>query len=280
MPVETRLEAAANRNAAVTKRQTLAVVMMTKNEETRLVACLDRVAGWAQEIVIIDDLSTDRTVEIAQRYTDKIFRLPSEDDHFRQWNRGIERATAEWVLHIDADEWVTPELKQAIDRALLDPQGHSAFELMRKNVFLGQPMRHGGWYHRHLILFRRDRARCVGKGIHVKLKVDGTIGFLNADIEHYPFSSISQFLERQNHYTSVEAGVMRDTQPPRPPRAVYFQAVVRPPKLWWKFWMKKGGYRDGWVGFVFSVLFAFTHFLLWAKYWEGLQATPSSRRPA
>ena len=253
-------------------RETLAIVMMTKNEEARLPACLDRVAGWADEIVIIDDLSTDRTTEIAQRYQSRIFRIASEDDHFQQWNRGIDRATSDWILHIDADEWVTPELKRAIDGILVNAGGHSAFEIMRKNVFLGRPMRHGGWYHRHLILFRRDRARCVGKGIHVRLKVDGTIGFLNADIEHYPFASIAQFLERQNHYTSVEARVMLEERGRLPDRAVYFQAGMRPLKLFWKFYVKKEGRKDGWVGFVFSWLFAFAHFLLWAKYWEAAHA--------
>ena len=169
---------------AVPRRGTLAVVMMTKNEEARLPACLDRVRGWADEVVIIDDLSVDRTVEVARRYTQKVFAIASEDDHYAQWNRGIERADSDWILHIDADEWVTPELKRAIDGILVDDGGHSAFDLMRLNHFLGRPMRHGGWRHRHRILFRRSRARCVGKGIHVRLQVDGTVGFLDADIEH------------------------------------------------------------------------------------------------
>ena len=257
-------------------RATLAVVLMTKNEEARLAACLDRVAGWADEIVITDDLSTDRTVEIARRYTDKIFSYASEDDHYRQWNRGIDHATSDWVLHIDADELVPPQLKEAISRILADPQGHSAFEIMRKNYFLGHPMRHGGWYHRHRILFRRDRARCVGKGIHVRLKVDGTTGFLRADIEHYPFVSVSQFLDRQNHYTSVEARAMLDERGRLPDRTIVFQAAVRPLKLFWKFYVKKRGYRDGWHGLVFSILFAFAHFLLWIKYWELLHLPPAA----
>jgi hypothetical protein len=140
---------------------------------------------------------------------------------------------------------------------------------MRRNVFLGHPMRHGGWYHRHRIFFRRERARCVGKGIHVRLHVDGTTGFLDADIEHYPFSSIAQFIDRQNHYTSVEAQVMCEQETQRPvASAIVFQAGVRPLKLFWKFYMKKHGYRDGWHGLVFSFLFAFSHFILWAKCWE------------
>ena len=260
------------------KRETLSVVLMVKNEETRLATCLDHVAGWAREIVIIDDLSTDRTMEIARRYTDKIFSIPSEDDHFAQWNRGIDRSSCDWILHIDADEVVTPGLKAAIDQILLEAHEYSAFEIMRKNVFLGHPMRYGGWYHRHLVLFRRDRARCVGKGIHVRLRVEGPIGFLNAEIEHYPFTSVAQFIDRQNHYTSIEARVMLEERGRLPARVIYFQAGVRPLKLFWKFYVKKQGYHDGWYGLVFSLLFAYAHFLLWAKYWEYAYASHRGSR--
>jgi glycosyltransferase involved in cell wall biosynthesis len=252
------------------QRERLAVVLMTKNEEARLAACLDRVAGWADEIVIIDDLSTDRTVEIARRYTDRIVQVASHDDHFAQWNRGIEQATSQWILHIDADEWVTPTLRAAIDQRLIDPAGHAGFDLMRKNVFLGHPMQAGGWYHRHRILFRKERTRCEGKGIHVQLQIDGPVGFIDADIEHYPFTSLDQFIDRQNHYTTVDAGVMAEARPVVPKRRVLFQTVVRPVKLYWKMYHKLQGRRDGWVGLVFSVLFAFMHLLLWAKYWEQI----------
>ena len=252
----------------MTGRERLSVVLMTKNEAARLEACLERVAGWADEIVVIDDLSTDRTVEIARRYGAKVHPYASEDDHFRQWNRGSDHATGDWILHIDADEWVTPGLKAAIDDVLRQPSPHAAFDLMRRNVFLGHPMRYGGWYHRHRILFRRTKARCVGRGIHVRLQIDGSVGFLNADIEHYPFTSLAQFVDRQNHYTTVEAGVMAEERPGIPKRQVLYQAAMRPVKLAWKFYVKKQGYRDGWHGFVFSVLFSFTHFVLWAKYWE------------
>jgi len=261
----------------LSRRETLSVVLMTKNEETRLAACLDQVAGWADEIVIIDDLSTDRTVEIARRYTANIFACASEDNHDRQWNRGIERATGEWILHIDADERVTPALRSAIDRRLADAGGASAFELMRKNFFLGHPMRCGGWYHRHLILFRRERARCVGQGIHVRLQVDGPVGFLDAEIEHYPFDSIAQFVERQNHYTTVEARVMRGERGTLPARTIRYQLTVRPAKLFWKSYVKNRGHREGLHGLVFGLLQAFMHAMLWAKYWETTAATERAR---
>jgi len=265
---EPRIKGAQEPPKSAGTRATLSVVLMTKNEETGLAACLDRVAGWADEIVVIDDLSTDHTVEIAHRYTDQVFSYASEDNHDRQWNRGIEHARGDWILHIDADERVTPSLKAAIDRILVDAQGHSAFEIMRKNFFLGHPMRYGGWYHRHLILFRRDAARCVGKGIHVQLQVHGSIGFLDAQIEHYPFRTITQFLERQNRYTTVEARVLYEQQGSVPSKTMISQVGWRPPKLFWKSYIKNHGYREGMCGLVFALLYAFVHVMFWAKYWE------------
>lgn len=268
-----KTESIAQHPRAATGRPTLAVVLMVKNEEARLARCLDRVAGWADEIVIIDDNSSDRSVEIARRYTQKVYAYPSGDDHCLQWNRGIDHAASEWILHIDADEWVTPKLKQAIDRALANAQDRRAFELIRLNFFLGQPMRFGGWRQRHLILFRRQGTRCVGSGIHTRnrLQFSGSVGFINEEIEHYPFPSIHTFIERQNLYTSVEAAASLRDHGPADFKRVVFQTTVRPLKLFWKGFIRQQGYKDGWRGWVLAWLSAFTHFIHWAKCWEAAQ---------
>ena len=249
-------------------RESLAVVLMTKNEEGRLARCLDPVKGWADEIVVIDDESADRTVEIAKQYTPKVFVHKSHDNHDGQWNLGSEKASSEWILHIDADEIITPALKSAIDRQLAQAGGVDAYELIRLNYFLGRPMRHGGWRHKHRILFRRSKARCAGRGIHVRLQVDGKTGFLDAEIEHYPFSSLSQFIDRQNHYTTVESAVLLKEKGKLPWKAVRRQMALRPLELFWKSYVKQGAWRDGPVGFFFAALFAYFHHALWAKYWE------------
>jgi glycosyltransferase involved in cell wall biosynthesis len=253
-------------------RETLSVVLMTRNEEGRLARCLDQVRGWADEVVVIDDESADRTVEIAQAYTPQVFVQRSQDNHDRQWNLGIEKATSEWILHIDADEIVTPALKAAIDRTLAKTNDVNAYDLMRLNFFLGHPMRHGGWRHKHRILFRRAKARCAGQGIHVRLQVEGKVGFLNAEIEHYPFQSLAQFIDRQNHYTTVEAEALLKEQGRLPWRRVRHQMVFRPWKLFWKSFVKHAGYREGTIGFIFAALFACFHHALWAKYWEKVQS--------
>jgi len=251
------------------RRPTLAVVMMVKNEAARLAHCLEQVQGWADEIVIVDDESSDDSVAIAKRFTPKVFVHPSRDNHDQQWNIGSDRAESEWILHIDADEIVTPALRDAIDEALRTNDGRvRAYDLIRLNFFLGHPMRRGGWRHRHRILFRRKNARCVGQGIHVRLQVDGEVAPLEAEIEHHPFQSFAQFIDRQNHYSNVEAAVLFREKGRLPWQVVRGQMVFKPIHRFWKSFIKQGGFREGRIGFLFAGLTAFFHHALWAKYWE------------
>jgi len=232
---------------------------------------------WVSEIIIVDDDSVDQTREIAQSYGATIVRHQSCGDFDAQRNRGIAQASQEWVLQLDADEVVSADLREEIERQLLTPGSFDAFRITRRNHFLGHEMRYGGWAGQQGVkLFRKGRARYVGHSVHETLQVDGPIGSLNHPVDHYPFQSIEEFIERQNFYTSVEARVMLGHRGRLPSRVTLYQAAVRPVKLFWKFYVKKQGHRDGWHGLVFSLLFAFTHFMLWIKYWEILQAGSSS----
>ncbi len=243
----------------------ISVVLMTRNEEEKIAACLEAVR-WADEIVIVDDYSSDKTVEIARKFTDKIIFHRSLDNHDEQWNIGIKNSACEWILHIDADEIVPPDLKEKIQGILADSKGYSAFSMTRRNYFLGRWMKHGGWTHDHLILFKKAKAECVGQGIHVKLKIEGRIGKLKSYIEHYPFNSIYQFVQRQNHYSSAEASGMLAEHGSGKLKELNYNLAIKPLKLFWKMFIKKGGFREGMIGFIFSSLYAWIHFLKWAKY--------------
>lgn len=256
-------------------RQTVSVVILAKNEADRIGTCLERLR-WADEIVVVDDMSTDRTAEICRYFGARVVQRPL-DTFSNQANFGLQHATGDWILTLDADELVSPLLRQEIEDVLLRDAGHVGFTFKRLNHFLGHEMRHGGWYHDLLRLFRRDAGTFTGK-VHLTPQLEGPVGRLRGHVEHYPFQSLSQFVDRQNRYTSVEAEELLERHGTALMKAVRGQILVKPAKLAWKFYVKKQGFRDGRHGLVFSMLFAWVHFLKWAKYWELLYTGSSASR--
>jgi glycosyltransferase involved in cell wall biosynthesis len=249
-------------------RKTLSVVVTTKNEEDKIARCLESVK-WADEIVIVDGFSTDRTVEICRQYTDKIIQHKCDGNFDKERNLGIDNATGDWVLQLDADDVVTDRFRQEIEKILSkETVEFNAYKFRRKNFFLGHFMRWGGWYHYSLHFFRRGYARYRGK-IHETLIVNGKIGRIEADVEHYPYKSISQFIERHNSYSNRVAQAILEQKGVLSQGKIKYNLTVKPLKLFWKFYIKKKGFREGTIGLIFSVLFAWVHFLNWVKYWES-----------
>ena len=249
-------------------RETVAAIIMTKNCENLVEGTLKSVAPWVDEIVVIDGFSSDRTVEICRRYTDKVFQNKWDGYRFcTERNLGTSKAAADWCLHIDPDERCTPVFRDAALKILADGTPHNGFEFRKKNFFLGHWMRHGGWYHYSLHFFRRTKAYYDGV-IHERLKVDGSIGKIEAPIEHIPFASIKQFITRHNGYSAREALALREEKGALPPDEVLFNLKKKPLKRFFKFYIRKKGFLDGMHGLIFSILFAWVHFLNWVKYWE------------
>jgi glycosyltransferase involved in cell wall biosynthesis len=243
------------------------VLLLTRNEERRIERCLASVA-WADEIVVVDGCSSDRTVELCRRAGATVIQRPFSGSFAEERNAGLRVATGEWVLQMDADEVVPPELRQAIERLLRDPNPPSrAYQVWRRNIFLGRVMRYGGWYHRHLCVFRREGHWYHGL-VHERLNVHGPVGRLEVELQHEPFGSLEQFVARQNRYTSLQARERLAARGRLPWRAIRRTVWLRPLKRWWKFYVKKQGAREGMHGLVFSVLFAWVEFLVWIKYAE------------
>ena len=251
---------------------------MTKNCEDLVEGTLKSVCGWVNEIVVIDGFSSDRTVEICRRYTDKVFQNKWDGYRFcTERNLGNEKATSDWCFHVDPDERATPEFRDAVLAMLSRGTSFDAFEFRKKNFFLGKWMRHGGWYHYSLHLFRRGRAHYDGV-IHESLIVRGSVGQLEAPVEHYPFTSIGQFVQRHNGYSTREALAKFEECGILPEKEVMFQLKQKPLKRFFKFYVKKRGFLDGAHGLIFSVLFAWVHFLNWVKYWELLKSRENPSR--
>ena len=249
-------------------RETIAAVIMTKNCEDLVEGTLKSVAPWVDETVVIDGFSTDRTIETCRRYTDKIFQNRWDGYRFcTERNLGTSKAASDWCFHIDPDERATPEFREAVLKILSQGTPHSAFQFRKKNFFLGHWMKHGGWYHYSLHFFRRTKAHYDGV-IHEKLIVDGTVGKIEAPVEHYPFTSITQFVRRHNGYSSREAQALGEERGRLGDAEIFYNLKKKPLKRFMKFYVRKKGFLDGIYGLFFSVLFAWVHFLNWAKYWE------------
>lgn len=245
----------------------LSVVIITKNEQDRITRCLESVK-WADEIIVVDDFSTDKTVEICRKYGAQVTPHDLQENFAQQRNLGIDKAKGSWILQMDADEIVPEELRNEIQKAVSCNSEFSGFQFRRKNFFLGRFMRYGGFYGPYsLKLFKRGKARYVGQ-IHEELKVDGQIGVIGADIEHYPFQSISQNIERNNIYSTIRAKLMKEEKGPLSEKELRHNLTIRPLKTFWKMYVKKRGYKDGMYGLIFCILFTFGPMLRWMKYWE------------
>lgn len=248
-------------------KQTIAVVIIAKNEEKRIVPCLESVK-WCDEIVVVDDMSADETARIARKYGAKVVAHPSNGDHDNQRNIGIDNASSNWILQMDADERVSPELRKDIEGILSSHVEFSAFSVRRRNYFLGKFMEHGGWYERQVRLFRKGKARYIGRNVHETLKVEGKTDQLKSWIDHYAFSSVSQYIARQIYYASIESRVMYEDRGRISIKEITHHLKVKPIKLFFKIYIKKQGFRDGMHGFILALLNSWRHYAIWAIYWE------------
>jgi glycosyltransferase involved in cell wall biosynthesis len=263
-------------------RRTFSVVLFVKNEASRIAGALESVR-WADEIVIVDDASTDDTPAICRSFGAKVITCEDSKGYFyKRRNFGFSQAASEWILMMDPDERVTPELREAILRVLEDDRGCDGFTFWRRNHFWGRPLRHGGWRQKTLHLFRKGRGGDRGLQVHSPIEVDGRVGHLDAPMDHFPFDSVAHFIEKQNFYTSFEAA--EQAQRGWTDKALGRIMVLRPLKVFWKTYVKKRGFADGLPGFMLALLCSWIELLRWAKTWElahgGYLAPAPSPEPA
>jgi glycosyltransferase involved in cell wall biosynthesis len=249
----------------------LSVTVVAKNEAADLGAALASVA-WADQIVVVDSHSTDETVSIARQYTDRVV-VHDWLGHIEQKNYAASLASHDWILSLDADERVTPELAAEI-RALLGAEPrHAAFRIPRVTWHLGRWVRTTDWYpDTQSRLYDRRRARWTGRYVHENLSVDGTVGQLRGEIQHYAYRDIADHLETIDRYTTLAARQMHEDGR----RAGLLQLAGHPPLAFLRNYIARGGIRDGVPGFIISSMNAYYVFLKFAKLWE-LRRTRNSQ---
>jgi glycosyltransferase involved in cell wall biosynthesis len=245
-------------------RPRLSVVIITYNEEQRLRACLESVA-WVDEVVVVDAESQDKTVQVAREFTDHVLVRPWPG-FAPQKNFALEHATGDWILSLDADEQVSPELREEIAAVLARAQAEDGYAVPRRNVFLGQWVRHGGLYPDWQVrLFRRGRGRFLQRDVHESVQVDGPVGRLGGHLVHRSYSGVADFFERANRYSSLAAeGLVREGA-----RARARELLLRPLGRFLAMYVLRGGFLDGRKGLLLAALYAYYVFMRTAKVWEA-----------
>lgn len=241
----------------------ISAIIRTRNEENNLEECLESIS-WVDEIVVVDSHSTDRTIEIANRYTDRIF-VRDWPGHIAQSQFATDQASNTWVLSMDADERVTPQLRDEIIALDLEKTPHDAFEMPRRHFFMKCWINHSGWYpDRKIRLFRKDRCRWGGYNPHDEVKVPGSMGRLENDLIHYIYRDIDHFSATKNSYSTLTA---RDhLKNGRKARIIDF--TLRPMYAFLYRYFIRFGFLDGLAGLVICVEEAHGVFLKYIKLFE------------
>jgi (heptosyl)LPS beta-1,4-glucosyltransferase len=238
----------------------LSVTVITRNESANLAAALESVA-WADEIIVVDAESTDDTVAVARRFTDRVV-VRAWPGYAGQKNHAASIASHDWILSLDADERVTPELAAEIRTTLSNTPVHVAFRVPRVTWHLGRWIRTTDWYPDHQVrLYDRRSALWTGRYVHESLTVRGSLGSFHGELQHYPYRDIADHLETIGRYTTFAAQQMRDEGR----NAGLLQIAAHPPLAFLRNYVARGGFRDGMPGFIISALNAYYVFLKFAK---------------
>lgn len=243
----------------------VSVVISAYNEEEKIEECLLSVKEIAAEIVLVNSGSTDRTVEIASKYTKLIYNRENNPMLNVNKNYGFSKANGSWILSLDADERITDELKSEIES--LTEGNIDGYYLPRKNIIFGKWIQHTGWYPDYqLRLFRRNKGKFAEKQVHEMLSLDGPVGYLKSPILHQNYESVSQFLNKMvRTYTVSEAENMIQNGYRYNPLDI----IKMPLSEFIKRFFAESGYKDGMHGLVLSMLQAVYHFIVFLRLWEA-----------
>jgi glycosyltransferase involved in cell wall biosynthesis len=264
----------------------LSVVLATRNEEVNIGRCLTSVKNIADEIIVVDEYSTDKTVEIAKTFDAKIFLEPHHDIFHITKQKALDNAKGEWILQLDADEVVTLELAKEIklvishkplaisdekrklfDRhqKLLGTIGKQTGEIVgyfipRRNIFLEKPLIHAGVYPDPAIrLVKNGKARFPMKSVHEIMEIDGKVGWLSGDLLHYDSPTLERYIWRLNRYTDLQSKELSDQKIQKNLWSFLLFTVYRPLFTFCSLYFRHKGFLDGTNGFLWS-FFSASHF--------------------
>jgi hypothetical protein len=244
----------------------LSLIIITRNEEAAIERCIRSTADIADEIVLVDSGSTDRTLEIARSLGAKIIAPHDWPGYGPQKQRALNAATGEWVLSLDADEWIEADLAREIKNVLSDPAAADAYRMPRRNRFCGTIVRHGGWWPDYVLrLFRRDRARFSADPVHERVIAEGKIGTLNFPIEHNTIVSLEDARAKTDRYGALAAQALIESG--RGGSA--FMAKLRGGAAFLRSYVLQLGFLDGATGYRVARYQASYTYKKWARVASG-----------
>ena len=242
----------------------ISAVVITLDEEAHIRRCLES-AAWADEIIVVDAESRDKTVQIAREFTDRVFSRPWPG-FAPQKNFALDQGTGQWLLSLDADEEVSPELRAEIVATIANAEACDGHAVRRRNMFLGQWIRHGGLYPDWQIrLFRRGHGRFSDHAVHESVRVEGRVGRLRGHLVHRSYDDVADFFERAGRYSSLAAEEwVRGGR-----RVQTRELVLRPLARFLSMYLARQGFLDGRRGLLLAMLYAYYVFMRTTKAWEG-----------
>jgi len=244
----------------------VSVAIITKNEERNIEEALESVKDF-EEIVILDSFSTDKTIEICKRYTDKIYQ--HEWKGFAvQKQIAIEKTTLPWILVLDADERVTDSLKMEINEKIR-VKDFDGYFIPRRNFFIGKWIKHSGWWPDYTLrLFKKEKGKVEIREVHEKIIVDGKTSYMKEPFLHYTYQNIEEFIKKMNNYASLSAQEIVKRNPSR--YKIFYKMIFSPCFTFLKMYIFRLGLLDGIRGLILAMLYSFYGFLKYVKAWEKL----------
>lgn len=284
----------------------ISVVLATRNEAANIADCIKSVKGLADEVVVMDESSTDNTRQLANKLGARVFKVKHAPIFHVTKQKAIAKATGDWILQLDADERVTPDLAKEIkkvltlsDAAILARRPKSgnkwrlfakhqqliearegelgkhtgevvAFFVPRRNYFLGRPLLHGGVYPDGVIrLIKRGKARLPAKSVHELMELDGEVAWLFTDLEHHDSPTLARYYARLNRYTDLQAQELKRAKTAKSFWQLVNYSFIKPTSAFITRYLRHAGYKDGPRGFLWAFLSATHYPIAYWKYWVG-----------
>ncbi len=240
----------------------ITAIIPTLNEAINIVDAIKSV-NFADEIIVIDSYSTDKTLLLAKKH-DVIILQRKFDDFSSQKNFAISKAKYNWIYVLDADERITPALRKEILETIKKPDDFVGFYIYRNFYFVGRKLKYSGWQHDKAIrLFRKDKCKYNGKLVHENIDADGKVGFLKNKLEHYSYRNYNHYIEKLNNYASLQAKMLfREGK-----KVTLFHILVKPPLRFLIQYFIKLGILDGFRGFMVSVMLSYGVLARYIKLW-------------